>query len=212
MNMKETHLILASASPRRRELLSQAGLSFEVITADCDESVQEGLSPEETVRELSFRKAEAVIDRLDPDLLRDCVILGADTLVCLPESLSSETSPTGKERILGKPKDEKEAFRYLQMLQGNTHSVVTGVTLLRIRSGKETVRKTFHERSDVMVFPMSEEEIREYISTGEPMDKAGAYGIQGCFARYIEGVKGSYTNIVGLPLGRTWQELKTLTN
>ncbi len=208
--MNKTHLILASASPRRRELLSQAGLLFDVVTADCDENVQEGLSPEETVRELSFRKAEAVINKLQPDLLRDCIILGADTLVCLPESPSSETSPAGKELILGKPADEEEAFRYLSMLQGNIHSVVTGVTLLQIRKGEETARKTFHERSDVFVFPMSGEEIREYIRTGEPMDKAGAYGIQGSFAKYIEGIKGSYTNIVGLPLGRTWQELKKL--
>lgn len=182
-------LILASGSPRRRELLAQIGLEFEVIVSDAEE-IMISTHPGEVVKELSSCKASAVALTLS-DEQRDAVVIGADTVVAQ------------EHRILGKPKDEADAFQMIQMLQGNTHQVYTGVTL--ICGEKKT---SFYEKSDVSVYPMTEDEIWEYIHTGEPMDKAGAYGIQGYFARYIREIQGEYTTIVGLPVGRLWHELK----
>ncbi len=181
-------IILASGSPRRRELLAQIGLDFEVVVSDAEE-VMTGTLPGEVVKELSDCKAMAVALTLREEQ-RDAIVIGADTVVAKDG------------RILGKPKDEEAAFEMIQMLQGQTHQVYTGVTLI---GGEKKV--SFYEKSDVLVYPMSEEEIRAYIRTGEPMDKAGAYGIQGYFAKYIREIRGEYTNIVGLPVGRLWHEL-----
>ena len=181
-------LILASGSPRRRELLAQISLDFEVKVSDAEEVMTSTL-PGEVVKELSDCKAMAVALTLEEDQ-RDAIVLGADTVVAKGE------------RILGKPKDEEEAFQMLQMLQGQIHQVYTGVTMI---CGEKKV--SFYEKSDVTVYPMTKEEILEYIRTGEPMDKAGAYGIQGYFAKYIREIHGDYTTIVGLPLGRVWHEL-----
>ena len=158
-------LILASGSPRRRELLAQIGLEFEVIVSDAEE-IMTSTQPGEVVKELSSCKASAVALTLS-DEQRDVVVIGSDTVVAQ------------EHRILGKPKDEADAFQMIQMLQGNTHQVYTGVTLI---CGEKNI--SFYEKSDVSVYPMTEEEIWEYIHTGEPMDKAGAYGIQGYFAKY----------------------------
>lgn len=181
-------LILASKSPRRRELLAQVGIPFTVRESCCEEKLI-GENPEEIVKGLAFRKAEAVLREADGE----AVVLGADTVVVLAGE------------ILGKPRDEEEAFRMLQALQGRDHSVYTGVALL-CRNGKAPV--SFAEETKVFVYPMSEEEIRAYIATGEPMDKAGAYGIQGRFAAFIRRIEGDYTNVVGLPVGRLYQEWK----
>ena len=181
-------IILASGSPRRKELLAQIGLDFEVIVSDAKE-VMTSTHPGEVVKELSSCKAMAVALMLNEDQ-KDAVVIGADTVVAQGD------------RILGKPKDEEDAFQMLHMLQGQTHQVYTGVTLI---CGERKV--SFYEKSDVSVYPMTDEEIWEYIRTGEPMDKAGAYGIQGYFAKYIYEVRGEYTTIVGLPLGRLWHEL-----
>lgn len=180
-------MILASASPRRRELLEQAGIPFEVIVSDADEVITKK-EPGEVVEELSLCKARTVAEQ-NPDRL----VLGADTVVVLD----------GK--ILGKPKDEADAGRMLEMLQGRTHQVYTGVTLVR---GETQV--SFHESADVEVYPMSEEEIEGYIRTGEPMDKAGAYGIQGRFGIFIKEIKGDYNTIVGLPIARVYHELSKI--
>ncbi len=202
-SLHNTKLILASSSPRRKELLKQIGLEFEVITSDCDETVSDMTEPSRVVEELSGRKAEAVAEKILKDrtfrgLSERIIVLGADTLVSL------------KGQIMGKPENEEDAFRFLKLLQGNVHFVDTGVTLILCGNKGGMKRKTFHERSEVCFYPMTDSEIRGYIATGEPMDKAGAYGIQGIFARNIASIRGSYTNIVGLPLGRTWQELKGL--
>ena len=181
-------IILASASPRRRELLTQIGLDFEVIVSDAEE-VMTSTKPGEVVKELSDCKAMAVELELKEEE-KDAIVIGADTVVAIGE------------RILGKPKDESEAFEMIWMLQGQTHQVYTGVTLI---CGEKKV--SFYEKSDVTVYPMKDSEIWDYIRTGEPMDKAGAYGIQGYFAKYIREIKGEYTTLVGLPLGRLWQEL-----
>ncbi|MCI8513272.1 MAG: septum formation inhibitor Maf [Lachnospiraceae bacterium] len=183
-------LILASKSPRRRELLAQIGLPFVVRESCLTEEIKEE-KPEEIVKSLAFQKAEAVAEREE----EEAVILGADTVVVLDGE------------ILGKPKDAEDAFRMLQALQGREHTVCTGVALLR-RTAGEWERVLFAEKTKVFVRPMSGEEIRAYIATGEPMDKAGAYGIQGRFAVFVEKIDGDYANVVGLPVSRVYQVLK----
>ena len=173
------NIILASQSPRRRELLTQIGLEFEVHPAGGEEIIT-STDPVEVVKSLSTQKAAAVKEELEPQLPENWLVIGADTIVVYD----------GK--ILGKPKDE-----------GQTHSVYTGVTLLE--EGKQT---TFAEETKVSMYPMTEEEIAWYVSTKEPMDKAGAYGIQGLCARFVEKIQGDYNNVVGLPIGRIYQKLK----
>lgn len=183
-------LILASGSPRRRELLKQIGLTFDVITSDTAEETDQK-EPGEIVKALSRLKAEAVGRQLSETARADTVVIGADTIVYCAG------------RVLGKPQDEAEAFRMIKMLSGRKHDVYTGVTLLC-----GTAVHSFYERTAVSVYPMTEEEITAYIRTGEPMDKAGAYGIQGAFAAFIKAIEGDYNNVVGLPVGRVYQEIK----
>lgn len=180
-------IILASGSPRRRELLAQAGIPFEMVVSNAEEIITK-TDPGEIVEELSRCKAKAVAEQYPRRL-----VLGADTVVVLDG------------QILGKPKDEKDALRMLGALQGREHQVYTGVTFAR---GEESY--SFHEKTDVRVYPMTEEEMIAYVQSGDCMDKAGAYGIQGSFAVYIRGIDGDYYNVVGLPIGRIWQELKRM--
>lgn len=180
-------IILASGSPRRRELLTQIGVSFEVHKAEGEERVTADV-PQEVVRELSMQKACEVAGKVPGDLY-----IGADTVVAVDG------------QILGKPKDEEDAVRMLRLLQGRAHEVATGVAVL-FADGQEPL--SFAETTRVHVFPMTEEEIRAYVRSGEPMDKAGAYGIQGLFAAYVSGIEGDYNNVVGLPVGRLYQELR----
>lgn len=184
------NLILASGSPRRRELMSQVGLDFTVVTSDADENIKE-MEPEDYVRELSSVKAQSVLEQY-ADNEDSVIVIGADTIVY------------HKGEILTKPKNEEDAFRILKSLEGQIHQVYTGVTIC---SAHKNV--SFYEKTDVWVYDMTDEEIRDYISTGEPMDKAGAYGIQGKFAAYIKGIEGDYNNVVGLPVARLVHELKT---
>ena len=180
-------LILASASPRRKELLEKIGLTFEVLPSHCQEKVT-CTEPARVVEELSAQKAEDICQAAKPG----SVVLGSDTVVALDD------------RILGKPKSEEEAFSMLHALQGKVHQVYTGVTLME-PGGK---RETFSCCTEVSVFPMTEEEIWAYVKTGDPMDKAGAYGIQGPFCAYVKEIRGDYNTVVGLPVSRVYQELK----
>ena len=189
-------IILASASPRRRELLDQIGVCFAVQPA-CGEEKITSADPKKVVEELSAQKAAEVADTQKEG---DWLVIGADTVVSC------------KGQILGKPGSEENAFRMLAMLEGNTHEVYTGVTLIRIK--KESGHfyqesRTFSEGTDVSFYPMTEREICDYIATGEPMDKAGAYGIQGKAAIFVKGIRGDYNNVVGLPIARLYQELKS---
>lgn len=204
MNKK---IILASASPRRRELLTQIGLDFEVMVSETEEKIT-STEPAKVVEELSTQKAEAVWEKLVSDVCdtaQECrestmagtVVLGADTVVACD----------GK--ILRKPKDTEEAVCMLTMLQGRAHEVYTGVTILHGESGEKKAL-TFHEKTAVYFCSMTEEQIREYVATGDSMDKAGSYGIQGICARYIRGIEGDYNNVVGLPAGRVYQEMHKL--
>ena len=177
--------ILASASPRRRELLTQVGLEFEVMVSDADENIEESLSPDELVKRLSMIKAAAVKEELSAKGADgNSAVIGADTVVF------------HKGEILGKPKDEEDAFRMLKSLSGDTHSVYTGVTILL---GDETI--TFANETKVVFDTISDEEIKRYIASKEPMDKAGAYGIQGLGGAFVTSIEGEYANVVGFPIG-----------
>ena len=200
-----SQIILASQSPRRKELLEQIGLEFEICPAKGEEIITKSV-PEEVVMELSKQKAEEVAamvssytqEHKDITTPSDILVIGADTVVAYD----------GK--ILGKPVDEADAKRMLSMLSGNTHSVFTGVTLVFIDKSGRAGELVFFEKTDVKMHAMSELEIERYIATGEPMDKAGSYGIQGKCAIYIEKIDGDYNNVVGLPITRIYQELKKI--
>lgn len=175
-------IILASQSPRRKELLERMGIKdFETISPNVDERAFHGLPPEELVRRLSAEKAAAVAGKVG----EDAIVIAADTVVALEGA------------VLGKPADELDAFKMLSALSGVRHQVYTGVTVCR---GGE--KQTAHEVTDVTFRELSEREIEDYISTGEPMDKAGAYGIQGYGALLIQGISGDYYNVMGLPVCR----------
>jgi septum formation protein len=195
---KNIKIILASKSPRRQELLASLGLEFDVIASKLPEVVTE-TAPEKVVEELSRQKAEDVYGIIKSKTKEPLLVIGADTVV----SVDGE--------ILGKPKDEEDAFRMLKLLQGRTHQVYTGVTLVydtQYDENYDIAKLTFNMCTDVTFYPVSDCEIREYISTGDPMDKAGAYGIQSGGARFVKEIRGDYNNVVGLPVSRLYQELK----
>lgn len=175
-------IILASGSPRRRELLSLLGLPFKVISSDADESTPADYTPEMIVRSLALRKAEAVIAEAGE---QDTIIVGSDTIVVLDD------------KVLGKPVDEQDSRIMLEMLQGRTHQVYTGVACIGLPERKVLVE---HRVTSVSMRALSEEEISAYIATGEPADKAGSYAIQGLGATLVEEIEGCYFNVVGLPL------------
>lgn len=188
-------IVLASGSPRRKELLAKTGLKFSVVVSGGEEKAETS-DPAETVEKLSLDKASAVADLLQAEK-EPQLIIGADTVVACDGE------------ILGKPSDRKDAFRMLWKLQGQTHQVYTGVTLL-LKKKHTWQAHTFSEKTDVQFYPVSREELLAYIETGEPMDKAGSYGIQGGFGIYVKGICGDYNNVVGLPVGRLVYELKKL--
>ena len=188
-------IYLASASPRRKELLKQVGISFKVMPSTVEENITKE-KPDEVVEELSYQKAVDVCGKLAAEGKEDFVVSGADTVV----------SAWGK--ILGKPVDKEDASRMLKDLQGGSHQVYTGVTLAWKYKDMSAMYATFSECTDVTMYSMSAEDIKKYVDSGEPMDKAGAYAIQGLCAAYVQGICGDYNNVVGLPVGRVCQELK----
>lgn len=204
-------IILASASPRRKELLEQIGIKFRIKVSGAEEKAGTRV-PHLLVQELSRQKAEAVLEAAWNEIWNEILqegsgsegllVIGADTVVACGG------------RILGKPVSAGEAVEMLSLLQGQVHEVYTGVTLLyRVWEdfGKRTAltrSKSFYEATKVHFYPMDREEIAAYVATGDPLDKAGAYGIQGFCARYISGIEGDYNNVVGLPVGRLYQEMK----
>ena len=184
------NLILASASPRRRELLLAAGIGFEVVATDIPEVPEPGEAPQAFAERMALQKAKTIASWRANDW-----VLGADTIVVVDGT------------ILGKPRDEKDAARMLRMLSGRQHEVITAVCVCKVSNGimrcdcqSETTRVTFSELSD--------EDIAGYVSTGEPVDKAGAYGIQGIASRWIPRIEGDYSNVVGLPVALVWRMLR----
>ena len=184
-------VILASGSPRRKELLELIGVEFKIITSNKEEVIT-GTNPEEVVKELSLMKAEDVAE----GVTGPAIILGADTVVA------------HGGRILGKPKDAEDAVNMIRSFAGDDHFVYTGVCIIRKEADGSVKKISFAEGTRVTVYPMTEEEIARYVASGEPMDKAGAYAIQGLFAPYIKGIEGDYYNIVGFPIAGIYQRLK----
>ena len=175
-------IVLASASPRRQELLRNAGIAFTVQPADIDETPLQGEAPRDCAERLAREKAAAIFRNRPQDY-----VLGADTIVVIDET------------ILGKPRDAADAARMLRLLSGRTHAVITGVCLISPSADNAEVR-TASETTLVTMREISDNEIRDYIATGEPMDKAGAYAIQGIASRWIPRIEGDYSNVVGLPV------------
>lgn len=184
------NLILASQSPRRRELLEKCGYPFDVVVADIDESIDSNLPLEDAIQQLAYKKAKKIFDDYP-----DAIVIGSDTIVSI------------NQNILGKPKDEIDAFNTLKLLSGKTHEVITGLTVL-------TKEKAYNHVSinHVTFYDLSNEEIKKYISSKEPMDKAGSYAIQGIASRYIKSIEGDYYAIVGLPVSVVYHILKEIYN
>lgn len=183
-------IILASASPRRRELLTQVGMEFEIMPSHKDEEMGDK-GPAETVMALALDKAEDIYTQIRENGTEDEVlVIGADTVVAMDDL------------ILGKPEDESHALEMLRRLQGKTHQVYTGVCLITAEG-----REVFYEKTDVTMYPAEDVQLKAYISTGEPMDKAGSYGIQGLGAVLVREIHGDYNNVVGLPVAGICQRL-----
>ena len=181
-------IILASASPRRKQLLEQMGLKFDIMTSNKEEKIPQGLETEKIPEELAYSKAVDVASQIN----QRAIIIGADTVVV-------------KDGILGKPKDREEARQMLYKLQGQTHQVITGLALVNPWTGE--VQQSY-EKTLVEMAPLTLQEIEYYIKTGEPMDKAGGYGIQGLAGIFISRIEGCYFNVMGLPIHRLWNMLK----
>ena len=206
--MKDILIILASNSPRRKELLKQIGLDFVVIPSSCDENL-EYIEVKDIVIDLSEKKALDVVSKLEKEDLelnlsdiKRVLVLGSDTLV------------SHRGEVLGKPLDILEAKAMLKSLSNDHNEVYTGVCLVLLERKetkfKVTQIKSFYEKTEVYFDEMSEADIDEYIATGEALDKAGAYGIQGFAARYINKINGDYNNVVGLPVSKVWYNIKKL--
>jgi len=189
-------IVLASASPRRQELLRNAGILFSAQPADIDETPRAGESPRDCAERLAQEKAGVISKKCPRDF-----VLGADTIVVVDET------------ILGKPRDADDALRMLRLLSGRAHAVITGVCLVSpVASDQWPVvsnTKSASETTLVTMGEISDDEIREYIATGEPMDKAGAYAIQGMASRWIPRIEGDYSNVVGLPVALVYRMLKS---
>jgi len=182
--------ILASASPRRKELLEQAGIDFEVVVSDVDETLVDGLSPEKQVSRLATKKTLAVAEKHE-----EKTVIGADTIVVLGED------------ILGKPVDDKDAFETLKRLAGKDHQVMTAVTIVNKR---KNILREFVNITKVRFFSLEDEWIHSYVKSKEPMDKAGSYGIQGLGFELVEKIEGDYYSVMGLPISQLKRELKNL--
>ena len=192
--MQNKKIILASASPRRRELLAQAGYEFEIQVSHKEE-IYISETPDEIVKELAFLKAKDIAEQNDA---KNMIVIGADTVVAY------------KGAILGKPKSKEDAFEMIKGFQGDKHQVYTGVAILDYDAdGKETV-VSHAVKTDVYVNPMNDKEIWKYIDSDNVMDKAGSYGIQSGFAVYIEKIEGDYFNVVGLPISYIYEQLKQM--
>lgn len=187
-------IILASGSPRRKKLLEQLNLQFDVIVSDVEETVEPQNPPQEIVQDLASRKAEEVSSRIS-----DALVIGADTIVTLDDA------------ILEKPENKSEAIKMLQQLSGRNHIVFTGVALYKVDVSQNIVAQhTFFEQTGVTFGMIDEKDIKAYVKTGSPMDKAGGYGIQDDFgAIFVKGINGDYYNVVGFPLYTFYQTMKS---
>jgi septum formation protein len=206
-------LVLASGSQRRRELLTMCGYDYEIIVSNADETIDEN-DPESFVRALSFRKAKEVFDRLFAAGRRDFAVIGSDTVVAFQKE--GGTKPV----IIGKPKDAKDAVRILSMLSGKTHRVFTGVSVIADISDENaaaqcSIRKkeeiqTECSITEVTFETLSPDEITDYVNSGDPLDKAGSYGIQGPFGMFVREIRGNYFTVIGMPIPVLYKMLKKI--
>ena len=222
MTMK---LVLASGSQRRRELLTMCGYDYEIIVSNADETIDEN-DPESFVRALSFRKAKEVFDRLFAAGRRDFAVIGSDTVVAFQKD--GETKPV----IIGKPKDAKDAVRILSMLSGKTHRVFTGVSVIAdIPDENAAAQCSIREKAEIQTEcsiqekeeiqtecsitevtfeTLSPDEITDYVNSGDPLDKAGSYGIQGPFGMFVREIRGNYFTVIGMPIPVLYKMLKKI--
>lgn len=210
MTMK---LVLASGSQRRRELLTMCGYDYEIIVSNADETIDEN-DPESFVRALSFRKAKEVFDRLFAAGRRDFAVIGSDTVVAFQKE--GETKPV----IIGKPKDAKDAVRILSMLSGKTHRVFTGVSVIAdIPDENAAAQCSIQEKAEIQTEcsitevtfeTLSPNEITDYVNSGDPLDKAGSYGIQGPFGMFVREIRGNYFTVIGMPIPVLYKMLKKI--
>ena len=206
-------LVLASGSQRRRELLTMCGYDYEIIVSNADETIDEN-DPESFVRALSFRKAKEVFDRLFAAGRRDFAVIGSDTVVAFQKE--GETKPV----IIGKPKDAKDAVRILSMLSGKTHRVFTGVSVIADISDENAAAQcSIREKEEIQTEcsitevtfeTLSPDEIMDYVNSGDPLDKAGSYGIQGPFGMFVREIRGNYFTVIGMPIPVLYKMLKKI--
>lgn len=206
-------LVLASGSQRRRELLTMCGYDYEIIVSNADETIDEN-DPESFVRALSFRKAKEVFDRLFAAGRRDFAVIGSDTVVAFQKE--GETKPV----IIGKPKDAKDAVRILSMLSGKTHRVFTGVSVIAdIPDENAAAQCSIQEKAEIQTEcsitevtfeTLSPNEITDYVNSGDPLDKAGSYGIQGPFGMFVREIRGNYFTVIGMPIPVLYKMLKKI--
>lgn len=206
-------LVLASGSQRRRELLTMCGYDYEIIVSNADETIDES-DPENFVRALSFRKAKEVFDRLFAAGRRDFAVIGSDTVVAFQKD--GETKPV----IIGKPKDAEDAVRILSMLSGKTHRVFTGVSVIAdIPDENAAAQCSIREKEEIQTEcsitevtfeTLSPDEITDYVNSGDPLDKAGSYGIQGPFGMFVREIRGNYFTVIGMPIPVLYKMLKKI--
>lgn len=206
-------LVLASGSQRRRELLTMCGYDYEIIVSNADETIDEN-DPESFVRALSFRKAKEVFDRLFAAGRRDFAVIGSDTVVAFQKE--GETKPV----IIGKPKDAEDAVRILSMLSGKTHRVFTGVSVIAdIPDENAAAQCSIQEKAEIQTEcsitevtfeTLSPDEITDYVNSGDPLDKAGSYGIQGPFGMFVREIRGNYFTVIGMPIPVLYKMLKKI--
>ena len=218
-------LVLASGSQRRRELLTMCGYDYEIIVSNADETIDES-DPENFVRALSFRKAKEVFDRLFAAGRRDFAVIGSDTVVAFQKE--GETKPV----IIGKPKDAEDAVRILSMLSGKTHRVFTGVSVIADISDENAAAQcSIREKAEIQTEcsiqgkaeiqtecsitevtfeTLSPDEITDYVNSGDPLDKAGSYGIQGPFGMFVREIRGNYFTVIGMPIPVLYKMLKKI--
>lgn len=206
-------LVLASGSQRRRELLTMCGYDYEIIVSNADETIDEN-DPESFVRALSFRKAKEVFDRLFAVGRRDFAVIGSDTVVAFQKE--GEIKPV----IIGKPKDAKDAVRILSMLSGKTHRVFTGVSVIAdIPDENAAAQCSIQEKAEIQTEcsitevtfeTLSPDEITDYVNSGDPLDKAGSYGIQGPFGMFVREIRGNYFTVIGMPIPVLYKMLKKI--
>lgn len=189
-------VILASNSPRRKELLHQIFDTFDIIKSGFNEEDIKEKNPEKLVQILSLKKTEEVFKKVENDYL-ELIVIGGDTLVYFDG------------QVLGKPKDEEDAYNTLKKLQGNKNEVYSAFTVM-IKKNNQTIEETHLSKSVVTMKSMTDEEIKEYIKTGEPLDKAGSYAVQGIGSKFIENIEGSYNSVVGLDIEKLEETLKKL--